>query len=55
MIQRGERGDLSTFERVTWEEDAAYIKEKADYVMQNYGPAAFHSIYAVAGTLSMPR
>ena len=46
MIQKGERGNLDTFERVTWEEAAAYIKEKADYVMQNYGPAAFHSIYA---------
>ena len=46
MIQKGERGNLDTFERVTWEEAANYIKEKADYVMQNYGPAAFHSIYA---------
>lgn len=46
MIQRGERGDLNGFERVTWEEAANYIKAKADEVMQTYGPAAFHSIYA---------
>ena len=46
MIQRGERGNLDTFERVTWEEAANYIKEKADAVMAAYGPAAFHSIYA---------
>ena len=46
MIQRGERGDLSTFERVTWEEAANYIKAKADKVMEKYGPIAFHSIYA---------
>lgn len=46
MIQKGERGNLDTFERVTWEEAANYIKEKADAVMAAYGPAAFHSIYA---------
>ena len=46
MIQKGERGNLDTFERVTWEEAANYIKEKADAVMEKYGPAAFHSIYA---------
>ncbi len=46
MIQKGERGNLNTFERVTWEEAANYIKEKADAVMEEYGPAAFHSIYA---------
>ena len=46
MIQKGERGNLDTFERVTWEEAANYIKEKADAVMATYGPAAFHSIYA---------
>ncbi len=46
MIQRGERGNLDSFERVTWEEAANYIKEKADAVMAAYGPAAFHSIYA---------
>lgn len=46
MIQKGERGNLDTFERVTWEEAASYIKAKADAVMAAYGPAAFHSIYA---------
>lgn len=46
LIQKGERGNLNTFERVTWEEAARYIKEKADKVMKEYGPAAFHSIYA---------
>ena len=46
MIQKGERGNLSTFERVTWEEAANYIKAKADKVMEKYGPIAFHSIYA---------
>lgn len=46
MIQKGERGNLDTFERVTWDEAAQYIKEKADEVMDKYGPAAFHSIYA---------
>lgn len=46
MIQTKERGDLTGFKRVTWEQASAYFKAKSEYVMKNYGPGAFHSMYS---------
>lgn len=45
LIQTGERGNLSTFKRVTWAEAGAYFKAKLEKVRNTYGPAAFHHVY----------
>ncbi|MBQ3033237.1 MAG: molybdopterin-dependent oxidoreductase, partial [Deferribacterales bacterium] len=46
MIQTKKRGDLDGFRRVTWEQAAQYFKAKAEKVAKEYGPGAFHNLYA---------
>ncbi len=44
MLQTGERGDLSTFKRVSWKEAIAYIKNKiTDLNKRGYGPKNYFS------------
>lgn len=44
MIQTGERGNLSTFKRVSWEEAITYIKDKITNLQKRgYGPKNFFS------------
>ncbi len=45
LLQTGERGDLSSFKRVTWEQAAAYYKAKVEKIRENWGPAAFYKLY----------
>lgn len=40
LIQTGERGDLSTFKRVSWDEAAAYFKAKVEKIRNTWGPVA---------------
>lgn len=46
LIQTGERGNLATFKRVTWEQAAAYFKYKLVKVRDKFGPGAFHNPYS---------
>ena len=45
LIQTGERGNISTFKRVSWQQAAAYYKAKVEKIRSNWGPAAFYKLY----------
>lgn len=48
LIQTGDRGNLSTFKRISWDEALTYIKDKVEKVRRKYGPGAFFNMYASA-------
>lgn len=51
LKQTGERGDLSGFERISWDQAYTEIAQKMNEIKSTYGAGAFHKIHA-AGDFS---
>lgn len=52
LKQTKERGDLSGFQRITWEQAISEISARLQAVQGKYGSEAFHSIYACGNIAS---
>ncbi|MDR2869943.1 MAG: molybdopterin-dependent oxidoreductase [Deferribacteraceae bacterium] len=53
LKQVKERGDMTGFVRISWQEALTEITERLKAVQAEYGPEAFHSIYA-CGAIASP-